>query len=91
MFAPVQQVAAPRKADANTEQARSGDIKRRDAALASGAQFVSTDYPAPDPALGTGYFVQLPGGSPVRCNPINAPAGCDQLVLEHRGGTPEER
>ena len=35
------------RADADTRQARTGDTTMRDAALASGAQWVSTDYPAP--------------------------------------------
>ena len=45
------------RADASTVEARSGLTARRDAALASGAQFVSTDYPEPDPDFSTGYFV----------------------------------
>ena len=45
----------------------------RDAAIASGAQFVSTDYPVPDPDFGTGYMVAIPDGMPARCNPISAP------------------
>jgi hypothetical protein len=69
------------RADADTEEARSGDTGPRDAALASGAQFVSTDYPVPDPAF-TDYFVQIPGGMPARCNPVNAPTGCRTVALE---------
>lgn len=64
------------RADADTQEARSGDTAPRDAALASGAQYVSTDYPVPDPRFGTGYFVQMPDGTPGRCNPINAPPEC---------------
>jgi hypothetical protein len=70
------------RADADTEQARTGDTTDRDAALASGAQYVSTDYPVPDPLFGTGYFVEIPGGSPGRCNPINAPPGCRSSAIE---------
>ena len=70
------------RADADTEQARSGDTSDRDAALASGAQYVSTDYPVPDPAFGTGYFVEIPDGAPGRCNPINAPVGCRSSAIE---------
>jgi hypothetical protein len=70
------------RADADTVEARSGDTGPRDAALASGAQFVSTDYPVPDPDFGTGYFVEIPGGMPARCNPLNAPAGCRVEGLE---------
>jgi hypothetical protein len=69
------------RADADTVQARTGDTTRRDAAIASGAQFVSSDYPVPDPRFGD-YFVAIPGGMPGRCNPINAPPGCRSEALE---------
>ncbi len=71
------------RADADTLQARSGDTTDRDMALASGAQWVSTDYPVPNPAFGTGYMVQIPNGTPARCNPISAPAACTSLDLEN--------
>lgn len=70
------------RADADTVEARSGDTMRRDAALASGAQFVSTDYPVPNPDFGIGYRVQIPTGSPARCNPISAPPDCHPLDIE---------
>ncbi len=70
------------RADADTAEARSGDTAPRDAALASGAQYVSTDYPEPYPPFGTGYFVEIPGESPARCNPINTPVGCRNSGLE---------
>lgn len=56
------------RADADTAQARSGDTTMRDAALASGAQYVSTDYMTPD-ARWTAYHVRLPGGAPGRAPP----------------------
>ena len=68
--------------DADTADARVNDTSTRDAALASGAQWVSTDYPVPNPEFGTGYFVEIPGGMPARCNPINAPTGCRAIGLE---------
>jgi hypothetical protein len=71
------------RADADTLEARRGDTTRREAALASGAQFVSTDYPVENPAFGTGYVVRIPDGSPARCNPVNAPRGCRSPALEH--------
>jgi hypothetical protein len=71
------------RADADTLQARSGNTRARDAALASGAQFVSTDYPVANPAFGTGYAVDIPDGAPARCNPVNAPPGCRSGALEH--------
>ena len=70
------------RADADTLEARAGDTSTRDAAIASGAQWVSTDYPVPNPAFGTGYFVAIPDGHPARCNPINAPPGCRSTALE---------
>jgi hypothetical protein len=73
------------RADADTHQARSGDTTQRDAALASGAQYVSTDYPVPDPRFGTGYRVEIPGGAPARCNPVNSPTWCRSELLETPG------
>jgi hypothetical protein len=72
------------RADADTVQARTGDTSQRDAALASGAQWVSTDYPVPGRAdrFGTGYVAQIPGPGPVRCNPVNAGVHCRSAALE---------
>lgn len=70
------------RADSDTFEARTGDTVPRDMAIASGAQWVSTDYPVPDERFGTGYFVQMPGGMPGRCNPISAPAACAPLDIE---------
>ena len=36
------------RADADTRQARTGDITQRDKAFSSGAQYISTDYHEPD-------------------------------------------
>jgi rhodanese-related sulfurtransferase len=58
------------RADADTEEARSGDTARREAAFASGAHVISTDYYRPDPRFNTGYQVKLPGGSVARWNPL---------------------
>lgn len=69
------------RADTDTVEARTGDTARRDAALASGAQFVSTDYVWPDERFGTGYAVDLPGDAPARCNPVNAPPQCPRVDL----------
>jgi hypothetical protein len=71
------------RSDADTVEARSGDTTMRDAALASGAQWVSTDYEVPNPAFGTGYQVAIPGGMPARCNPISAPPACTALDIEN--------
>lgn len=58
------------RADTDTKEARANDGKRRDKALASGAQFVSTDFPRPDPKLGE-YEVALPGKVVARVNPVS--------------------
>lgn len=58
------------RADAETREARTGDTRRREAALASGAQYVSTDYLWPDPRFGTEYQVPLPRGAAATCNPL---------------------
>jgi hypothetical protein len=56
------------------------DRSQLDAALASGAQFVSSDYLEPDPALGP-FVASLPDGGVARCNPVSAPADCDGAAL----------
>lgn len=65
------------RADANTVEARTNDTRPRNAALAGGAQYVSTDYIWPDPRFGNDYRVRLPGGVAARCNPIRRAKGCD--------------
>lgn len=72
------------RADADTREARANDPRRRTAALASGAQYVSTDYLWPDPRFAGGYHVTLPGGGAARCNPVRKPAGCRAAALEPR-------
>ena len=57
------------RADDAGVEARANDSSRAAAALASGAQLVSTDYPVPAPS---GYVVPAPG-NPARCNPVNTP------------------
>jgi hypothetical protein len=65
------------RTDDSTREARINDTRRRDAMIPSGAQILSTDYPASEPARWEGhYFVALPGNVVARCNPVNAPAGC---------------
>lgn len=72
------------RADFNTDQGRANDTTRKDEALKSGAQMVSTDFPVSEPAPWTGYTVGLPNDLAVRCNPINAPAGCRDEVIEKK-------
>ena len=58
------------RTDADTVQARSGDTTMRDAALASGAQILSSDYYFNEKASWTGYSVNFPNGEIARCNPL---------------------
>jgi len=73
------------RADADNVQPFAGDTSMRDAALASGAHLVSTDYPEAVtgvPESGPPYVVQIPGGTPSRCNPVTAPKACAPEDIE---------
>lgn len=72
------------RADDPVTTPQSGDTSQRDAALRSGAQWVSTDYPTPDYSRrwNSTYVAQIPGGTPARCNPVNAPPGCASHDIE---------
>jgi hypothetical protein len=68
----------------------SGDETRRAAALASGAQLVSTDFPevGMSARYDRDYVVALPGGGPARCNPVIRPPGCRSRKLERTRAAP---
>jgi hypothetical protein len=70
------------RADEPTYQARSNDPTQREAALASGAQWVSTDYPVPGSSPFSPYFAAIPDGHPARCNPVNTGPRCRNALLE---------
>ena len=70
------------RADADTIEAKAGDRGRAEAALASGAQLISTDYPVP--YAPTGYVFDIPQGTPSRCNPVSAPPACTSADVEAR-------
>ncbi|MEM9573577.1 MAG: Ca2+-dependent phosphoinositide-specific phospholipase C [Pseudomonadota bacterium] len=59
------------RADADTVEARTGDRTRLDAALASGAQYISTDYYQPRVEW-SDYVAALPDGGPIRANPVRS-------------------
>lgn len=59
------------RADADTWEARRNDTAPREAAFASGAQYVSTDYMRPDKRFGP-YEARLPGGGVARESPALA-------------------
>lgn len=69
------------RTDEGTNQARTNDTTRRDVALSSGAQMISTDYPASEPSPWTKYVVEFPDGLVARCNPVTKPAGCVDKLL----------
>jgi len=70
------------RTDEGTEQARTNDITRRDLALSTGAQMLSTDYPPSEPSRWTKYIVAFPDGLVARCNPMTKPSGCVESLLE---------
>ena len=78
------------RTDANTEEARvgeSGDTRRLEAALTSGAHYLSTDFYLDEQSPDTSYLVALParaanGARPAaRCNPETAAAPCTLLAV----------
>ncbi|HDP35618.1 MAG TPA: hypothetical protein ENN29_10975 [Candidatus Hydrogenedentes bacterium] len=68
------------RADSGLRQGRSGDVSRRDAAFACGAQIISTDFPTGEAHPDTGYVVKFPGAQPVRCNPRYSPTDCEEQL-----------
>ena len=58
------------RADSGTKESRLNDTKKREQAFASGAQFVSTDYPEPDKRF-SDFQVRFPDGIVARANPVS--------------------
>ncbi len=69
------------RADADTRQARAGNVSMRDKALASGAQYVSTDYARPDRRF-SDYSVRFPDGQVARSNPVSGDPAWSRIDLE---------
>jgi hypothetical protein len=69
------------RTDGDTLQARTNDTTQRERAFASGAQFLSTDYPKPNPAFSS-YQVRFDGGIVVRNNPVNGNPALNGKDLE---------
>lgn len=67
------------RADAGTNEARTNDTTRSQAALVSGAQYVSTDYYEPRLEWST-YEVSLPGRVSARISPARPAPGCVQDI-----------
>jgi hypothetical protein len=72
------------RSDVPLQTVLANDTSMRDAALASGAQLVSTDFPeiGMSARYDSDYVAALPDGGPARCNPVNALAGCRSDRLE---------
>lgn len=62
------------------DSAPAGDPVERDLAIASGAHLLSSDFPAP--VESGGYSLEIPGGTPSRCNPLVAPPECTSKDIE---------
>lgn len=63
------------RADAETLEARRGDYRRFEAAKASGAQFISTDYYLTDWRINPMYQVRFTGGHCEQVNPVTGEEG----------------
>jgi Phosphoinositide phospholipase C, Ca2+-dependent len=68
------------RADSNPADAKAGSTAQRTAALASGAQIISTDFPAP--VAGVPYSFAIEDGTPSRCASGVAPASCTARDIE---------
>ena len=66
------------RADSETVEARNNDYSRLQAALASGAQYISTDYYHANMNFSS-YEVGLPDDVTVRCNPQRSASGCQSV------------
>jgi hypothetical protein len=64
----------------NVLRALDNDTTRLEAGLESGAHMLSSDVPVPRDD--TEYVMEIPGGTPSRCNPISAPPDCVSTDLE---------
>jgi hypothetical protein len=62
------------------DEPEANDYSRFDAALAAGAHFISTAFPAPTEDYA--YFLAIPDGNPSRCNPLTAPDFCTPFDIE---------
>jgi hypothetical protein len=61
--------------DADTKEARAKNTARRDAAFASGAQIISTDFLVADPRISP-YQVRVPGNKVAECESLLPPGRC---------------
>ena len=67
-------IVRSRADNAENGEADDNNKTRLNAAISVGAHSISTDYPAK--VEGIDYWVDIPEGNPVACNPISAPIDC---------------
>ncbi|GAA3751344.1 phosphatidylinositol-specific phospholipase C1-like protein [Terriglobus aquaticus] len=72
------------RTDEGTEEARTNDTTRRELALRSGAQIISTDYPPGEKSQWSDFIVELPNGLAARCNPLIAPKDCSDAAVNDK-------
>lgn len=65
------------------EQSDENNAARRDASLAAGVHYLSSDFPG---AVEDGYWLEIAGGVPARCNPVHAPDACVPREVENLSG-----
>ena len=72
------------RSDVPLQTVLANDTSMLDAALASGAQLISTDFPeiGMSARYDSDFVAALPAGGPARCNPVNAPRSCSDDRLE---------
>ena len=68
------------RSDVPVVQVAANDRTQLEAALASGAQYISSDYLEPDLNYSE-YVASLPGGGVARCNPVASNPDCDDALL----------
>jgi hypothetical protein len=73
------------RSDVPLQSVLANDSSMLDAALLSGAQLISTDFPqiGMSARYDSDFVAALPDGGRARCNPVNAPRGCRGDRLEH--------
>ena len=64
------------RADADTKEARNGDLSRFESAVASGAQLISTDYYLERLSPSGNFQISFQNGKYESCNPLIASANC---------------
>lgn len=65
------------RADANTQEAREGDLSRFEAAKRSGAQLISTDYYLKELSPNGQFSITFQPESYSRCNPVSSQNPCE--------------